>query len=99
MGGENTEVTEKTKNILIESAIFDAVSIRNTAARHNLRSEASIRYGKGLDYEYTKMALERACYLLQKYAGAEILSEVVSYDNVDKTPKEVTFKAEDSILY
>ena len=95
MGGENTEVTEKTKNILIESAIFDAVSIRNTAARHNLRSEASIRYGKGLDYEYTKMALERACYLLQKYAGAEILSEVVSYDNVDKTPKEVTFKAED----
>ena len=95
MGGENTEVTEKTKNILIESAIFDAVSIRNTAARHNLRSEASIRYGKGLDYEYTKMALERACYLLQKYAGAEILSDVVSYDNVDKTPKEVIFKAED----
>ena len=53
MGGENTEVDENTKNILIESAIFDATSIRNTANRLNLKSEASIRYGKGLNYEYT----------------------------------------------
>ena len=47
MGGENTDVDSNTKNILIESAIFDATSIRYTAGHLNLRSEASIRYGKG----------------------------------------------------
>ena len=73
MGGENTDVDENTKNILIESAIFDAVSIRYTASRLDLRSEASIRYGKGLSFEYTDKAIERACYLLEKYADAKVL--------------------------
>ena len=95
MGGVDTEVTENTKTILIESAIFDAVSIRNTAARLNLRSEASIRYGKGLNYEYTEMAIKRACHLLEKYANATILAGIVKYDNVDKTKKVVTFKAKE----
>ena len=93
MGGIDTEVTDNTKTILIESAIFDPVSIRNTAARLNLRSEASIRYGKGLNYEYTEMAIKRACHLLEKYADAKILSGIVKYDNIDKEPKVVTFKA------
>ena len=92
MGGIDTEVTDNTKTILIESAIFDPVSIRNTAARLNLRSEASIRYGKGLNYEYTEMAIKRACHLLEKYADAQILSGIVKYDNIDKEPKVVTFK-------
>ena len=95
MGGVDTEVTENTKTILIESAIFDPVSIRNTAARLNLRSEASIRYGKGLNYEYTEMAIKRACHLLEKYANATILAGIVKYDNVDKTEKVVTFKAKE----
>ena len=95
MGGLNTEIDENTKNILIESAIFDAVSIRNTAGRLNLRSEASIRYGKGLNYEYTKEAVERACHLLEKYAGATVLSGTVSHDKVDKTEKKVTFKTDE----
>lgn len=95
MGGENTEVTEKTKTILIESAIFDSVSIRYTASNLDLRSEASIRYGKGLSYEYTEKAIERACYLLEKYAGAKVLSGTVKYDKIDKTPKTTEFKAEE----
>ena len=95
MGGINTDVDENTKNILIESAIFDAVSIRYTASRLNLKSEASIRYGKGLNYEYTTMALDRACHLLEKYADATILSGTVIYDNIDKTEKVVTFKKEE----
>ena len=53
MGGLTTEIESDTKNIIIESAIFDATSIRYTANSLNLRSEASIRYGKGLNYEYT----------------------------------------------
>ena len=93
MGGENTEVTDNTKNILIESAIFDGVSIRNTSNRLDLRSEASIRYGKGLSYEYTLKAIERACHLLEKYAGAKVLSGTVCHDKVDKTLETVIFKS------
>ena len=95
MGGENTEVDNNTKTILIESAIFDAVSIRNTANHLNLKSEASLRYGKGLSYEYTNMAINRACHLLEKYANAKVLSDTISHDTIDKTPKVVTFKASD----
>ena len=91
MGGENTEVEATTKNILIEAAIFDPVSIRYTAAHLDLRSEASIRYGKGLSYEYTNMAINRACHLLEKYANATILSGTISHDKVDKTPKVIEF--------
>ncbi len=93
MGGENTEVTDKTQNILIESAIFDGVSIRNTSNRLDLKSEASIRYGKGLNFEYTEKAIERACHLLEKYAGATVLSGTLKHDKIDKTPKIVKFKS------
>ena len=91
MGGLTTEVEDTTKNILIEAAIFDPVSIRYTASHLDLRSEASIRYGKGLSYEYTNMALDRACHLLEKYANATVLSGIVMHDEIDKTPKVVEF--------
>ncbi len=95
MGGENTEVDENTKNILIESAIFDPVSIRYTSKKLELPSEASIRYGKGLSYEYTEMASRRACHLLEKYAGAEVLDGYVLIDNENHTEKVLKFKPED----
>ena len=95
MGGENTEVTDNTKNILIESAIFDGVSIRNTSSRLDLKSESSIRYGKGLSYEYTMKAIERACYLLEQYADAKVLSGTIIHDKIDKTLKKVKFKADE----
>src|SRR5574344_207342 len=95
MGGLSTEVDSNTKTILIESAIFDATSIRYTAERLNLKSEASIRYGKGLNYEYTDAAISRACHLLERYAGAKVLSGIVKHDTIDKTPKKVCFKSND----
>lgn len=95
MGGIDTEVENDTKTILIESAIFDAIRIRYTASSLDLKSEASIRYGKGLNYEYTQMAIDRACHLLEKYASAKILSGTVIHDEVDKSEKVVTFKPED----
>ena len=95
MGGLNTEVTTNTKNIFIESAIFDSVSIRNTAQKLNLKSEASIRYGKGLSYEYTSLAIQRACHLLEKYADATIISGTIVHDKIDKTPKIVKFKPDE----
>jgi phenylalanyl-tRNA synthetase beta chain len=91
MGGLNTDVDETTKDIVIEAAIFDAVSIRYTAARLDLKSEASIRYGKGLNYEYTDSAMNRACHLLEKYADATILSGKLVHDKLDKTEKVVEF--------
>ncbi len=95
MGGENTDVDDTTKDILIESAIFDSVAIRYTSSRLDLRSEASIRYGKGLSFEYTDAALRRACYLLEKYANATVLSGIAVHDKVDKTEKVVTFKTKE----
>ena len=95
MGGENTEVDENTKNILIEAAIFNPVSIRTSAKRLELPSEASIRYGKGLSYEYTEMASKRACHLLEKYADAEVLEDYLLIDKEDHTPKVLTFEAKD----
>lgn len=94
MGGENTEVDGNTKDILIESAIFDAISIRLTAGRLDLKSEASIRYGKGLNFEYTLDAINRACQLLEKYAGGQVLSGIIKHDTLDKTQKISTFTTE-----
>ncbi len=95
MGGLNTDVDETTKDIVIEAAIFDAVSIRYTAARLDLKSEASIRYGKGLNYEYTDAAMDRACHLLEKYADATVLSGKLVHDKVDKTEKVVEFNTKE----
>ena len=95
MGGENTEVDENTKNILIESAIFDPVSIRYTSRKLELPSEASIRYGKGLSFEYTEMASRRACHLLEKYADAEVVDSFVLVDNEDHTEKVLEFVPND----
>ena len=95
MGGENTEVDDNTTNILIESAIFDAISIRKTSSRLDLRSEASIRYGKGLNYEYTIEAINRACYLLQEYANGKVLKGMIKHDKVDKTLKKVKVTSSD----
>ena len=95
MGGENTEVDENTKNIFIEAAIFDAFSITKTSSRLNLKSEASRRYGKGLNYEYTIAAMDRCCSLLEQYASGEVLSGKVLHDKVDKTEKEINVTTEE----
>ena len=87
MGGENTEVDENTKDILIESAIFNSYNVRYTSLRLDLRSEASLRYERGLNWEYTNMAIERACHLLEKYADGKVLKDTIVYDDIDKKEK------------
>ena len=94
MGGLNTEVDENTKNIFIEAAIFDAVAIRNTAEKLQLKSEASKRYGKGLNFEYTNLAMDRCLSLLEKYAGGTVIDGEVLHDKVDKTEKVVEFTSD-----
>ena len=88
MGGLSSEVDYNTKNILIESAIFNPYNVRYTSINEELRSEASLRYEKGLNYEYTYAAMERACHLLQKYANGKVEEKIFIHDNIDKTKKE-----------
>lgn len=89
MGGLTTEVEADTKNIIIESAIFDSIMVRKTSKKI-LRSEASNRFEKGLDPNRTYMAINRACHLLEKYADAKIISGMLEYDKCDKSDKEIT---------
>lgn len=93
MGGLDTEVTNETKNILIESAIFNPKNIRNTSKRV-LRSEASNRFEKGVSFDRSVFALNRACYLLNKYANGDVLSNSVIYDKVDKKIKRIKISLE-----
>ena len=100
MGGLNSGITENTKNILIESAIFNPYNIRYTSLRLGLRSEASLRLEKPLSYEYCELAIKRACHLLEKYADAKIVKGCIKHDNIDKTVKKinVSLKEINSIL-
>ena len=93
MGGLTTEIEEDTKNITIEAAIFDATSIRKTSKKI-LRSEASNRFEKGLDPKRTRMAIERSCHLLEKYADAKILSGIVEYNKLETSDKEIEITVE-----
>ena len=88
MGGLNTEVEDTTKNVIIESAIFDSVKVRKTSNKI-LRSEASNRFEKGLDPERTYMAIERACNLLEKYADAKVSKGMLKYDTTKNKEKKI----------
>ena len=94
MGGLTTEVQNDTKNIIIESAIFDSILVRKTSKKI-LRSEASNRFEKGLDPKRTYMAIDRACHLLEKYADATILSGMITYDNTNKENKIINITSLD----
>ena len=99
MGGLETEITENTKNVIIESAIFDGVKIRKTS-KEILRSEASSRFEKGLDPNRTYMAIERACKLLEEYANGEIVGNIAKFDKTDLSNKkiDITFKKINDVL-
>jgi phenylalanyl-tRNA synthetase beta chain len=97
-GGKNSGVSDKTTNIFLESAYFNAVSVRKTAKRHALKTDASFRYERGTDPEMTVYALQRAALLIKELAGGEISSPVsdiypepvapfdveVSYKNINR---------------
>ena len=77
MGGENSEVTLATKNILIESAYFNPSSIRKTSKRLGLSTDASIRFERGCNPDIVLWAANRAAQLIQETAGGEILQGVI----------------------
>lgn len=77
MGGENSEITDATGNVLIESAYFNASSIRRTARKLGLATDASYRFERGADVGITLYAVNRAAQLIAQLAGGEILAGVV----------------------
>ncbi|MFT7251539.1 MAG: phenylalanyl-tRNA synthetase beta chain [Flavobacterium sp.] len=76
-GGIKSGVSENTQNIFLESAYFNPVSVRKTAKRHGLNTDASFRFERGVDPSITKYALKRAALLIQEVAGGEITSDIV----------------------
>lgn len=89
MGGANSEVSKNTKTVVIESAYFESGSIRQTSKEHNLRSDASSRYEKGVDPNRVIPAAERAAQLLSELAGGEVLASSVIFDKLQREEKVV----------
>ena len=83
-GGENSGVSENTSSIFLESAYFNPVSIRKTAKRHALNTDASFRFERGIDPNITKYALKRAALLITEIAGGKISSDLI-----DEYPKKI----------
>jgi len=97
-GGLDSGVSEQTTNIFLESAYFNPVSVRKTAKRHALNTDASFRFERGIDPNITEYAIKRAALLIQDIAGGEITSDIsddysnkiedfqvrISFDNVTR---------------
>src|SRR6185369_1695399 len=83
-GGIESGITEKTKNVFIESAYFNPSSIRKTSKHHGLKTDASFRFERGTDLEITLFALKRAAMLMKEIAGGTVSSEIV-----DVYPKKI----------
>ena len=76
-GGQSSGVSENTNTIFLESAYFNPVSVRKTAKRHTLSTDASFRFERGIDPTITEYALKRAAILIQEVAGGEITSDII----------------------
>lgn len=76
-GGLQSGVSENTTSIFLESAYFNAVSIRKTAKRHGLNTDASFRFERGIDIENVEYSLKRAVILINEIAGGEITSDII----------------------
>jgi len=84
LGGQHSSVTENTSSIFLESAYFNPVSIRKTAKRHGISTDASFRFERGIDPSITSYALKHAAILITEIAGGEITSDIT-----DLYPKKV----------
>jgi phenylalanyl-tRNA synthetase beta chain len=93
-GGSKSGVTNSTKNIFLESAYFNPVSIRKTARRHGLHTDASFRFERGADPEITSWALKRAAILIRDIAGGSLSADIKDLypEKVDKARIEVSYR-------
>ncbi|RQD69963.1 MAG: phenylalanine--tRNA ligase subunit beta [Tindallia sp. MSAO_Bac2] len=94
MGGEDSEVTEKTTSIILESANFNQDRIRKTSQELGLRTEASSRFEKGMDPELCLLAANRACQLIEELGAGKIDSGVLDEYPKPVVPREATVRPE-----
>ena len=99
-GGLDSGVTDSTQNVFLESAYFNPVSIRKTARRHGLNTDASFRYERGCDPTNTIYVLKRCALLIQEVAGGQISSEIVDIYPEEVKPFEVelSFRKIDTLI-
>jgi phenylalanyl-tRNA synthetase beta chain len=92
MGGATSEVSDATRDVIVESAIFDPVSIRRTAFRYALRSEASLRFEKGQEFRLARLGAVRATRLIAEWAGGTIATGAVDTHPDEPAPRRVAFR-------
>lgn len=78
-GGKNSGVSDATTSIFLESAYFNPVTVRKMAKRHGLNTDASFRFERGIDINFTEYALKRAAILIQEIAGGDITSDIIDF--------------------
>lgn len=94
MGGEYSGIMEDTTTVVFESAYFEPVQVRRTSKKLGLRTDASIRYEKGVNRLISMTCLERAFQLVEELGAGEVVRTVIDKDYTDKTPAAVEFNAE-----
>ena len=92
MGGASSEVSDATRDVIVESAIFDPVSIRRTAFRYALRSEASLRFEKGQEFRLARLGADRATHLIAAWAGGTVAQGAVDTHPQEPAPRRVAFR-------
>jgi phenylalanyl-tRNA synthetase beta chain len=92
MGGAASEVSELTRDVVVESAIFDPVSIRRTAFRYALRSEASLRFEKGQEFRLARVGADRTARLIAEWAGGSVAAGVVDTNPTEPVAPRVAFR-------
>ena len=88
-GGLDSGVSEQTTTVFLESAYFDPVSVRKTAKRHGLNTDASFRFERGIDPEIGIIALKRAAILIKKLAGGQITSDIQDFSKPLAEPNQI----------
>jgi phenylalanyl-tRNA synthetase beta chain len=92
MGGAHSEVGDGTTDVVVESAIFDPVSIRRTAFRYALRSDASLRFEKGQEFRLARVGADRTAQLVADWAGGMIAPGAVDSNPVEPSVARVAFR-------
>lgn len=92
MGGEDSEIKEGTNCVLLESATFDAPTIKTSGTSAAIRTESSHRYERGVDPGLAEWASRRAAHLLERYAGGRVCRGVVDCDHRDTAPRQVPLR-------
>jgi len=90
IGGANSDIDQSTKEIILEAAVYNHASIRRTAIKHNIRTEASLRHEKFLNPEMVEVAIKRATYLIKELCSGEV-SKIEDYYEGKTPPKSIEF--------